>query len=90
MIKLTFEKMLRTESEHFIARIWRTPTDADDHVTDENVKSWALGGLLAMESHLGSLQDTLSGIAHGISSVSAVEIINKSTGDGLIVYKNWP
>lgn len=83
---LTFEKMIRADSGKYVCRIWRAIVS--DGATDDDLKRYALGSLMAMEAG-GSIENAVS-ILVGYESVSAVEIISRQTGDGLCVYKNWP
>ena len=84
MSTLTFEDMIRAETERHVCRIWRK--------RDMELGSTAMMKYVALDTMKISSADlmTMTRVLIEFEGVSAVEIIDRRTGDGVCVYKDWP
>ena len=82
---LTFELMTRVETDTHVCRIWSEDMPSGGKSALVHIAKLALMELRDPVD----LNNAVISIAE-FKGVSAVEIINRATGDGLCVYKNWP
>ena len=85
-----YEHMIRAETEEYICRIWRQAVADPFTFSNDQLKSAAIAEiyLIAFGRH-SDIVNALNIIAKH-EHVNSVEIINRKTGDGLCVHKNWP
>lgn len=80
--RFLLENMIRAETKEQVCRIWRDPGKGE--LYDHEIKNRAL---VWMENT--TIAFSIIKIAE-IPGVNSVEIINRETGDGTCVHKNWP
>lgn len=81
---LLFEYMIRAETHDRVCRIWRQAEGPRATVTAD-IKSLAIS---VMRSG-GSLVEIVTELVN-FDGVNSVEVIDKKTGDGVCVHKDWP
>ena len=79
-MNLLYEYMIRVESNGYICRIWH----ADKDIAVE-LRAFVEGVL----DHNAALSVMVTDIVC-LEGINSVEIIYKSTGDGMCVHKDWP
>ena len=88
--RLTYEWMIRAETDSHICRIWRG-ADRSELVSNDQLKHGAM--IMLRDPEYTSREAGFYALCNQIvkhEGVSAVEVTEKSTGDGVCVYKNWP
>ena len=86
-MSLTFEDMIRVETEQLVCRIWRK---YDDRLPlSFIVRSVKEQATIALEESDSDLRTMATKIVE-MEYVSAVEIVYRDNGDGVCVYKDWP
>jgi len=86
MSTLLYEHMLRIEANGRICRIWREiHLDNRPAVSNDALKEKAQ---LMLEDNVGISLITATLAGHEF--VNSVEVIDKVSGDGVCVHKDWP
>lgn len=85
--RFLFEHMIRAETKQHVCRMWREMVSATD-ISNEELKNRAVS--LMTEYYTVGFIDGVAGVLVGIPGVNSVEIIDRRTGDGCCVHKNWP
>lgn len=87
---LLFEHMIKVETETHVCRIWRQERDLSYNwpylgIDDDDLK------LLAAEiiKKNGINKAVLSALVE-VSRVNSVEVVDRLTGCGICVHKDWP
>jgi len=83
MTDFLYEEMIRAETPHRVCRIWRQ--FGIGGLSDESLRELAI--------HLMKSDFNLTEIVNQLvynERVNSVEVINKATGDGICVHKDWP
>lgn len=83
---LLFEDMIRAETEERVCRIWRQVNQ--EHInwpTNSDVKEIARSALGSDSSLINICIKIVN-----LDGVNSVEVIERSTGDGICVHKDWP
>jgi hypothetical protein len=78
------EKVMRIESSKYVCRVW-TASNSDD----AEVETAATNALIYLEEFPSTIEATTSDLA-AFSGINSAEIVDKSSGAGLCVHKNWP
>jgi hypothetical protein len=81
------EHMRRFETSGYVIRLWLdaaqvTAQDAD--VLCEVAREFVAAGEFL------STQETADQLAHTVRGLNAVEVLYRNTGDGTLVYPDWP
>jgi hypothetical protein len=82
---LTFEDMIRAETETHVCRMWRKQ-DAFVLSNKDLLKDIARDTMNISSADI----QTMVKVMIVFDELSAVEIIDRKTGDGVCVYKDWP
>lgn len=84
---LLFEDMIRAETETHICRIWRQ----FDGWAPSRIENMALKELATefMARKDLSVTDIVTALV-SVDRVNSVEIIDRESGDGVCVHKDWP
>jgi hypothetical protein len=83
MSDLLFEWMIRAETATHVCRIWREMS-WPQQPTNKELKAEAVKMLSIV-----TLKDIVEHLVL-VDGVNSVEIIDRSTGDGICVHKDWP
>jgi len=86
-MNLLFEHMIRAETKKYICRIWRQVEDYGIAVTNKELKKKAIE---LLETPPIDDVKTVAGIIVSAAFVNSVEVIDRETGDGICVHKDWP
>lgn len=82
MNTLLFEEMIRAQNDTHVCRIWR-------QVHTENSSDLGSFALGVMNDDMLSTYEKVRVIVGNVN-VNSVEIIDRETGCGLCVHKDWP
>lgn len=86
---LLFEDMIRAETERYICRIWRQ-VDNYDTAGFSNDDLRIRAEAMLMDEGMTLYLQRIAEILVLERRVNSVEIIARSTGDGICVHKDWP
>jgi hypothetical protein len=81
---LTFEDMIRAETDMYVCRIWWKRID--NSPSDKEMLKCTSRDTMRQFSDIDAMVRSIA----ACEEVSAVEIIDRRTGDGVCVYKDWP
>lgn len=84
MSKFLSEYMIRAETESRVCRMWRQCGPSYEMSNDE-LKSFAVE---IMNRHNSLV--VLASLLVAIDGNNSVEIIERSSGDGICIHKDWP
>lgn len=86
-MNLLFEEMIRAETEQLICRIWRAQIRQIPETTTNAALKQSAIELLAKPF---TFHDMAKWLIAGHPSINSVEIIDRATGDGVCIHKDWP
>jgi CTP:molybdopterin cytidylyltransferase MocA len=84
--KLLYEDMIRAETAARVCRIWRQRQSGHPVLSNDDLKQAAVELMMTGDLSLGEIARSL--IKH--ARVNSVEVIERATGDGVCVHKDWP
>jgi hypothetical protein len=85
-MRLLFEDMIRAETKKYVCRIWKRYCTPSLELSNEELKQRVIDKL---NHDFPFKKDMAEDIAR-YRGVSAVEIVDRRTGDGVCVYRDWP
>lgn len=85
--RILFESMIRAETKQHVCRIWREGVLVTD-ISDEELKQRAVS--MMTDYHEVGFSGGVAAALVKFPGVNSVEIVDRKTGDGICVHKNWP
>jgi len=89
-MNLLFEDMIRVETGDYVCRIWRQQPEDDEisalSITNDLIRDYVMARLGMPDCSITCLARDVA----GASRVNSVEIIDRATGCGVCVHKDWP
>jgi hypothetical protein len=77
------ESMTRIIKHPWVIRVWRTEESLQEHYDNSDI-------ILMLDEQYADYPTKIAQAVLEMPRVSAVEVVDRIKGDGVVVYKDWP